>query len=234
MPSATSVPVVRAACRPWGFWTTLGWFVLAAIACFTAMAVSFSVPMSAAALENFATIVGVFTATLVLAFAARRAGWRAADYFAFARPRWRDILVAFSWLVAFWLLLPVVTALFPSADQSEVVTNEYRGAMGSATELAMYWIAAVVSAPIAEEIVFRGFLFRGWAASRLGTAGALMLSSLVFALIHMQYNWQGMAMVFGLGFLFGLMRWRFGTIVVPILMHATWNLTVCITLMLSV
>ena len=69
--------------------------------------------------------------------------------------------------------------------------------------------------------------------SRLGALGALMLTSLVFAVIHLQYSVQGMAVVFGLGLLFGVMRWRSGSTVLTILMHAVWNLTVGTAVMLS-
>jgi hypothetical protein len=37
-------------------------------------------------------------------------------------------------------------------------------------------LAFVIIAPAAEEITFRGFLYRGWAASRLGVFGAILLT----------------------------------------------------------
>ena len=44
--------------------------------------------------------------------------------------------------------------------------------------------AFVVLAPVGEETLFRGFLYKGIAASRAGPIGAIMVSSLVFALLH--------------------------------------------------
>jgi hypothetical protein len=53
----------------------------------------------------------------------------------------------------------------------------------------LYWPAAIF-APLVEETTYRGFLWRGLAASRLGNAGALWLTSLFFALVHYRYYIQ--------------------------------------------
>jgi len=42
-----------------------------------------------------------------------------------------------------------------------------------------------------------------------------------------------MAVVFGLGLLFGVMRWRSGSTLLVILMHGVWNFTVGTAVMLS-
>lgn len=45
-------------------------------------------------------------------------------------------------------------------------------------------IAVVFCAPLLEETLFRGFLFRGWQHSKLGTSGTIILTSILFVLIH--------------------------------------------------
>jgi uncharacterized protein len=85
-------------------------------------------------------------------------------------------------------------------------------------------IAAVVAAPIGEEIMFRGFLFRGWAASPLGIAATIMLTSAIWAGIHVQYDWYGVVQVFCLGLLFGWVRARSGSTLLTIMMHAVCNI----------
>ena len=47
--------------------------------------------------------------------------------------------------------------------------------------LVPFFIAVAVVAPITEEIVFRGFLFRGLSASFLGVSGTLIVTSVVWA-----------------------------------------------------
>jgi membrane protease YdiL (CAAX protease family) len=111
--------------------------------------------------------------------------------------------------------------------------REYRGLIGNPSALTMYWIMTVVSAPLFEEIIFRGFLMRAWSESRLGSMGAIMLSSLIFAAIHLQYTPVNMAFVFGLGLLLGVMRWRSGSTTLTIMIHAAWNLTAGIAIALQ-
>ena len=122
----------------------------------------------------------------------------------------------------------------PSLDQSEVMTREYAAAMSSVTGLLLFWFTVVVTAPVAEEIIFRGFLFRGWSESRIGAVGTLILTSLIFASLHTQYNFTGRVEIFGFGLLLGLARWRSGSTLLVILMHAAWNVAVIATVALSV
>jgi len=54
------------------------------------------------------------------------------------------------------------------------------------TSIPYVLIALLVTAPICEEIIFRGFLFRGIKNSPVGTAGAIIVTSVLFAIIHFQ------------------------------------------------
>lgn len=74
--------------------------------------------------------------------------------------------------------------------------------------------------PIAEELIFRGFLYRAW-AQRWGWLAAMMLSSLVFALYHQQWVHS-----FLFGVVFTVLYRRTGTLLAPILVHAFYNMAV--------
>lgn len=82
-------------------------------------------------------------------------------------------------------------------------------------------IAAVTVGPILEEIVFRGFCLRAW-AQRWGLAAAVILSSALFALSHPQEPVG--AFVFAVTLC--ALRLRYGTLWVPIVFHALFNLGV--------
>ena len=69
-------------------------------------------------------------------------------------------------------------------------------------------IAFCVAAPISEEFFARGFLYRGWSESFLGPAGAILLSSLVWTALHLQYDWFFFGEVFSIGLLLGYLRYR--------------------------
>ena len=72
--------------------------------------------------------------------------------------------------------------------------------------------------------MFRGFLFKGLLYSKAGPVGAVVLSSLIWSALHMQYDLYGMATIFAGGLLLGLARLKSNSIYVPIVMHALWSL----------
>ena len=82
-------------------------------------------------------------------------------------------------------------------------------------------IVAGVLAPFAEELFFRGFLYNS-AKHRLGVIPGIILSSLIFAIIHI-----GPLAVVGIipmGILLALAYEKTGSLWVPIMMHATNNI----------
>lgn len=93
----------------------------------------------------------------------------------------------------------------------------------SANLKPLLWVALIVAAPIFEEIFFRGFLYAGFAASRLGSFGAIALIALIWSVIHLQYDPFEMGIIFLIGLLFGLARLRSGSLYPPLAMHAGIN-----------
>lgn len=79
---------------------------------------------------------------------------------------------------------------------------------------------AVVVAPIVEEIFFRGFLFAGL-RGRYGWQKAAVLSSALFAVIHLQPT--AILPIFLLGLVFAFLYQRSGSIWPAVLMHVSSN-----------
>ena len=75
-----------------------------------------------------------------------------------------------------------------------------------------------------EELFARGFLYRGWSESVLGPIGAIVLSSMVWTLLHLQYDWYFLGEVFSIGLLLGYFRYRTNSIWLTIFMHGLNNL----------
>ena len=128
-----------------------------------------------------------------------------------------------------WLLgIVAVGALF---DVSAYLTNHRSvpewelDTVRSAGSLPLLILALVLIAPVLEEVVFRGFLFEGLRHSRLGPAGAIVVAALVWAAVHLQYEWFYVVQVFVAGLLLGVARHRTGSLVPPMLMHALMNVT---------
>lgn len=87
-----------------------------------------------------------------------------------------------------------------------------------------------IGAPLSEELLFRGFLLSALTRSRLGFAGAAVLSSAVWTALHAGYSASGIAEVFLVGLFFSWLLWRTGSLRVPIVCHALYNSLLVITL----
>ncbi len=91
--------------------------------------------------------------------------------------------------------------------------------------LFLLFIAVVIAAPIFEELVFRGFMFKGLKHSPLGITGTIIITSVLFTLIHAgQYDFTVLAVLFPLAVILGLSRHRSGSIYLPIYLHFVNNL----------
>ena len=89
---------------------------------------------------------------------------------------------------------------------------------------AMALPSVVLAAPLTEEIIFRGALFAGIASSRLGRAGAVLITAALWALAHASgAPWLFVGVLFIMGIALGLILLRFGSLWVTIACHASWN-----------
>jgi membrane protease YdiL (CAAX protease family) len=169
------------------FWGTLIWSVLLVGVMAVGVVISgvvaillygFDFPASEEAQRAFlnngkvttgVTIGAIVAGLLVLGVAIRLAGQRPVDYLAL---RWPSAWHAAMGLGATFLLvvlLDVTSALIGWPRTPEVLINRLRNAR-EYHAVASDVLAVVVVAPIVEEIMFRGFIYRGFAASRLGDA----------------------------------------------------------------
>lgn len=88
---------------------------------------------------------------------------------------------------------------------------------GNPARLVLDIVAIVVVAPVVEEILFRGFLLHRWAA-RWGTTTGVLLSSAVFAILHVELVGH---FIFGVAMAALYVRTR--SLWVPIAAHAANN-----------
>ena len=84
-------------------------------------------------------------------------------------------------------------------------------------------LTLVVVAPIGEETLFRGFLFRGWHRSPRDAWVAIIAIALLWAITHVQYNPYFMAQVFVIGLVLGWFRWKSGSTILTMLLHGLVN-----------
>jgi membrane protease YdiL (CAAX protease family) len=141
------------------------------------------------------------------------------DYLAFHEVRLRTLFKWVGILVAFLIIVELAGELLRIDLGGDTMI-----ALFQTTHPAwLFWIAAVVAAPLFEEVMFRGLLFRGFQASFLGTGGTIVLTAILWASMHLQYNLYGMGFIAATGILFGLARARTGSLIVPMTLHAALN-----------
>jgi membrane protease YdiL (CAAX protease family) len=86
----------------------------------------------------------------------------------------------------------------------------------------LLWMALVIGAPLLEETLFRGFLLVGL-RPRIGSAGAVIVAAVAWALLHVQYDALGISMILATGLLLGAARIRSASLYPPLAMHALLN-----------
>lgn len=84
-------------------------------------------------------------------------------------------------------------------------------------------MAVVLVGPIGEEIMFRGFLYRGWVRPGFVVTPVIMLT-LLWSGMHMQYDWFGISQVFLTGLVLAWLRWLSGSTALTIALHMLVNL----------
>jgi len=83
---------------------------------------------------------------------------------------------------------------------------------------------SVIIAPVAEEILTRGFLQRGWVRSQGSAQLGIVIIAAIWAALHFPYGRILCADIFVMGLLLGWARWQSGSTITTILMHALYNL----------
>jgi uncharacterized protein len=219
--------------RPWGFWKTTAWALMAlAVASVAVVGVvawrnwdrfDLMTGLQDPASLSLHVIASNVLLILVLAFGARLSGWPVSRYLGLIAPRAHDFLYGTGAVALLLGAFEILNYLLGRGSVTSFQTDAYRAAQAAGLLPAM-WLAFVVFAPVGEEITFRGFLFRGWAASRLGVSGTILLSALTFTALHAYYDWFEALQVFWIGALLGWLRWRSGSTTLTILLHMAINL----------
>ena len=161
----------------------------------------------------------------LLVLFAQRAGGLASDYLGWIWPRRSEVTFGIAATIAVIVVTNLVSWLLGRGLVTQFQSDIYRTAAAAGwLPMLWLWFAVVVATPIGEETLFRGFLFRGWLRTPRDVWPVIILSALLFALIHVQYDWYVTGQVFVFGVLFGWMRWATGSTLLTILLHGVINL----------
>ena len=221
--------------RPWGPWETIGWTLLCIVLMFGAqlavliMFVIFRIVTTASPrfddlvtngnMIALATLLSTSVLVGLIALLIRIRRYPLRDYLALYWPPARSVLVSMAGLAVLLIATDLSSYLLGRPLVPTFMVDIYRFSW-----LPALLLAVVVLAPIGEETLFRGFLYTGIAASRAGPVVAIIVSSLAFALLHVQYDWYGIVAVAATGLFLGVVRYRSGSLLLTMLLHAVGNL----------
>ena len=227
--------------KPWGFWPTVGFsliifivytviqvIILVVFAVVAALRTqNFNIEQYVKGLESNGLFLAMatcaaapFTIGMTILFAKIRRQITLKEYLGLHRVGWKELLKWCLTVLVFVVCFDTLTYLLGRPVVPEFMLGAYKSAYWT----PLLWFALVIAAPLTEEILFRGFLFKGIERSKLGPAGAIIISALAWSVIHLQYDAYGLAGIFAGGLLLGFARFKSKSIYPAIIMHALQNI----------
>jgi membrane protease YdiL (CAAX protease family) len=156
------------------------------------------------------------TTTLTVIAVKLRRGASAQDYFALGPPP--SLNSVSGWLVLGAVVATLVTWIrLPEETVADARLLEQRA-------LVPYVIGLILLAPIAEELLFRGFAISGFCGSRFSSAIAVPVSAVLWASAHPGDSWVDYIALFVLGCVLGVVRVKSRSILPPLSLHMVVNL----------
>ena len=211
---------------PGSFWITTGWAAAVAglwiVASLATVMIAHNWGITAIGFEQVAvSLLGSLMILPLIIGSVRRSGAHWRDYLALRAPEWIDVLMGFACVLL--LIGGYAAARALTGENVLLRAPELYLVLAANGMLLPFVLCAVVLAPAMEEIVFRGFLYRGWSRSAVGVTGAIVLTSALWALMHTRLGTSGMLIMFGVGLMLGTVRWLSGSTTLVIGIHAINN-----------
>ncbi len=123
-------------------------------------------------------------------------------------------------------LLVIFVVIAGTLLHTPVIDNAVQRLLRDRLSIILVGFFATTLGPLAEELIFRGFL-QPLTIRSFGVAAGIALASLPFALLHgpqYSWSWQHVLLLFFASSVFGLVRWKLDSTAASTLVHATYNL----------
>jgi membrane protease YdiL (CAAX protease family) len=119
----------------------------------------------------------------------------------------RDIGIGIGFLFAAGIVLQLVSHLLRATP-----TRALKAILPSGTAEMILWVAMSISAGFCEELIFRGYFQRQFAALTRSAVGGILLQGIFFGAAHGYQGWRLMTVIAVFGTMFGaLAEWRQST-----------------------
>jgi len=144
---------------------------------------------SDSAAAKFFLVFAIEAATVALLWAFLKRRGASLKVLGFRRPHLKDVVYILAGYALYFITLittlAIATHLFPHFNEGQVQTTGFEQAAGSSLFLTFF--ALVIFPPIAEEMLFRGFLYQGLKQRFTKVVSAIMVG-LLFGFAHGQWN----------------------------------------------
>lgn len=151
------------------------------------------------------------------------------DYWALKQVNTKELI---KWLIVgliFWLIATSAEEFFKINVEQFML--DVKGAINSLEMAILMLVTICLVGPVVEELVFRGWLFSQIEQTKLGSIGALFLSSILFTVIHTQYDSLiTVIMIFMQSLFLGFIRYKTCNISYSIAIHILFNSLTTITI----
>lgn len=130
-----------------------------------------------------------------------------------------SVLLSISVIILFDALERIINKIVPTPDY--IIDLGKIMQPDSAMGFIFLFLAVVIMAPIGEEMVFRGFLQKFLEEYWKDITRAILISSLIFAMIHFNPYWT--IQIYLLGIILGFLSWKTKSIIPSIILHSLNN-----------
>ncbi len=225
----------------WGFWGTLLWGIVIGGLLFLGQLIPLLIYMiiigETISIKNFflfaqkvetdafllsVSVIGsaLIVVPLVFGIAKLKKGSVLKEYFDLRAYSWKTF-----WIWMGILLLLLVFEGFALEAMGVEQTPNFMLNIKFPNKFSIYLLlfSVMFMAPLIEEVVFRGFLLKGFSKTFMGAEGAVALTSLLWAVMHLQYEFAYVTVIFMIGLVFGYARIKTGSLFVPMTMHMVMN-----------
>jgi membrane protease YdiL (CAAX protease family) len=114
----------------------------------------------------------------------------------------------------------IVSSFFPAGEPPPI-----EKLLSSARAVYVFAAFGIVAAPLFEEIIFRGFLYKVLSDIR-GARSAVSVTAILFALLHLPQlwgSWAGVALIFVVGYVLSFVRMRSNSLIPSFIIHTSYN-----------
>ena len=170
----------------------------------------------------------IFCVPLIILCAKLKKGISIREYLALRMPNKQSYLIWLPITFIYIALTDGAKAFFniPTIDESSRQLYDTTGFK------PLFYITVILAAPIYEEFLMRGFLFASILRTRIKSNGAILITSALWAILHVQYGYLDCFIIFVAGMIIGTARVKSSSLIVCIAMHVFGNLIFTIELLL--